>query len=174
MEGFWPLLPFLKGMRGMKRSEPKIERGTVIGIPLPDGSYVISQVYSAGVNFYLFIFRALGNGLFDEGLLNQAPILGSWTNDAEVYRWSWKLFEKHPVAEGIFEEPSYKVFLQGVEHRESFDGKRFVPFAGKEDDGAVFRKVRSPALVQAVVEAYFGHGEWLASYDAMRLGPRVE
>lgn len=156
-----------------KQTEPKIERGTIIGIPLSDGSYVLSQVYSPGINFYLLIFNAIETGPFDERLLDQSPVLGSWTNDAQVYRGAWKLLGYRPLAEGIFEEPSYKVFLGGIEHRESFDGNRFVPFVGAEDDGAVFRKVRSPALVQAAVEARFGRGEWLASYDSMRLGARL-
>lgn len=156
-----------------KKTAPKIERGTVIGIPLSDGSYVISQVYSSGINFYLLIFTGRGRDEFDESILTHKAILGSWTNDAEVYRGKWKLYGEYPISDGIFVEPQYKVFLSGVEHRESFDGSQFIPVNGDDDDGAVFRKVRSPALVQAIVEAYFGEGEWLASYDSMRLAPKM-
>jgi hypothetical protein len=150
----------------------KIGEGAVIAIPLGDGRWTLSQVYRPGVVFFLLIFDEVTDGLPDHPSINSRPILGSWTNDAEVYRGNWKLLGSLPVAASIFEEPEYTVLSGGKELVESFDGKTFRPRTVR-DEPLKNRKSRSPLLVQDATKAFFRLKEWVPYYDDMLLAPRA-
>lgn len=149
-----------------------IGEGAVLAIPLGDGRWTLSQVYRPGVVFFLLVFDDLSDALTDRPVLTGPPVLGSWTNDAEVYRGNWKLLTHLPVAAGIFAEPEYSVLRGGSSFVESFDGKTFRPSV-LGDGPLKNRKSRSPLLVEDATRAFFGLKEWAPHFDDMLLTPRV-
>lgn len=91
-----------------RRPSPKIGQGAIIAIPLGDGRWVLSQVYRPRISFFLLVFDRLSDSL-ELHPLTARPVLGSWTNDAEVYRGNWKLLGHASVTPGLFIEPEYAV-----------------------------------------------------------------
>lgn len=151
---------------------PKIGEGAVIAIPLGDGRWALSQVYHPGISFFLLVFNQVIDRLEAPPALAARPILGSWTNDAEIHRGNWKLLTHLPVAAGSFAEPEYSVLRGGESVVESFDGKAFRPrVAG--DESLKSRKSRSPLLVEDATRAFFGLKDWAPHYDDMLLAPRA-
>lgn len=155
-----------------RKATPKIGEGAVLAIPLGDGRWVMSQVYRPGVSFFLLIFGATTDDLSDLSAITGRPVLGSWTNDAEVYRGNWKLLTHLPVPAGIFTEPEYAVLISGKPMVESFDGKSWRPREAG-DMALLNRSTRSPLLVEGAVRAFFGLEDWLPTYEWMLLAPRT-
>lgn len=149
-----------------------IGEGAVLAIPLGDGRWTLSQVYRPGVVFFLLVFDEVSDALPDHPTITTRPVLGSWTNDAEVYRGNWKLLTHLSVAAGIFVEPEYSVLREGKSFVESFDGKMFRPSA-VGDESLTNRKSRSPLLVEDATRAFFGLKDWIPYYEDMLLAPRV-
>lgn len=156
----------------MAAKAKKIGHGAVLAIPLGDGRWTLSQVYRPGIVFFLLIFDEVSDGLSDNPSITTHPVLGSWTNDAEVYRGNWKLLGHLPIAAGIFQEPEYTVLSGGKQLVESFDGKAFRPRILR-DESLKNRKSRSPLLVEDATRAFFGLKDWVPYYDDMLLMPRV-
>ncbi len=92
----------------------------------------------------------------------------SWTNDAEVFRGNWRNLGIS-VPRGDIKLPEYKVFVDGVEMVESFDGEYLRRSDAVTDSGLAFKKVRSPLLVQDAVQAAFGLGDWKPGFQDMLL-----
>lgn len=155
-----------------RKATPKIGEGAVLAIPLGDGRWVMSQVYRPGISFFLLIFGEAADSLSDLSAITARPVLGSWTNDAEVYRGSWKLLAHLPVPAGIFTEPEYAVLVEGEPMVESFDGKSWRPREAG-DEALLNRSTRSPLLVEGAARAFFGLEDWLSTYERMLLGPRA-
>lgn len=149
-----------------------IGEGAVIAIPLGDGRWTLSQVYRPGIDFFLLVFDEVRDELPDHPTITTRPILGSWTNDAEVYLGNWKLLSPLPLAAGIFEEPEYAVLRGGEPFVESFDGKTWRPRTVR-DESLKNRKLRSPLLLEDATRAYFDLKEWVPYYDAMLLTHRA-
>lgn len=150
-----------------RKISPEIGEGAVLEIPLGDGRWALSQVYRPGISFFLLVFHRTSEGLLRPQDLTGHPILGSWTNDAEVYRGNWRLLSHCPVAPGIFVEPEYTVLSEGRQLVESFDGKRWRAKAAQGDEALKNRHSQSPLLVQAATRARFGLGDWMPIYDNM-------
>jgi hypothetical protein len=156
----------------MAKGGSAIGEGAVLAIPLGDGRWTLSQVYRPGIVFFLLVFDTLFDALPDSPVISGPPILGSWTNDAEVYRGNWRLLTHLPVADGIFAEPEYSVLIRGEPFVESFDGKAVRP--REAGDGSLRnRKSRSPLLVEDAAKAFFGLKDWALHYDEMLLTPRI-
>ncbi|MCA0368562.1 MAG: immunity 26/phosphotriesterase HocA family protein [Proteobacteria bacterium] len=154
----------------MAKGENTIGVGAVLAIPLGDGRWTLSQVYWPGVVFFLLVFNNVSDTLPSRPVISGSPILGSWTNDAEVYRGNWRLLTNLPVAAGIFAEPEYSVLIGGEPFVESFDGRAFRPrVAG--DELLKNRKSRSPLLVEDATRSFFGLQDWAPHYDDMLLAP---
>lgn len=156
----------------MASKAKNIGEGTVLAIPLGDGRWTLSQVYRPGIVFFLLVFDQVSDGLPDNPSITTRPVLGSWTNDAEVHRGNWKLLCHLPVAAGIFKEPEYTVLRGGQPVVESFDGQSFRPKTGR-DGSLKNRKSRSPLLVEDATRAFLGLKEWIPYYEEMALSPRV-
>lgn len=156
-----------------RKATPKIGEGAVIAIPLGDGRWALSQVYRPGISFFLLVLDQIIDGLEDPLVLTGHPVLGAWTNDAEVYRGNWTLLTHLPVAPGIFVEPEYTVIIAGETMVVSFDGTRMRAKAEWGDEALRNRSSQSPMLVQDATRAAFGIGAWEPFYDRMRLSPVV-
>jgi len=156
----------------MAATAKKLGEGSVLAIPLGDGRWTLSQLYRPGIVFFLLVFDEVSDGLPDKPSLTTRPVLGSWTNDAWVYRGNWELLGQLPVAAGVFEEPEYTVLSGGKQLVESFDGRAFRPRV-LGDQSLKNRKSRSPLLVEDVTRAFFGLKDWVPQYDDMLLTPRV-
>lgn len=138
--------------------------------PVGDGRWTLSQVYRPGVVFFLLVLDNVSDGLPNHPVIGGSPVLGSWTNDAEVYRGNWRLLTHLPVAAGTFAEPEYSVLICGEPFVESFDGTAFRPrVAG--DQHLKNRKSRSPLLVENATRAFFGLQDWAPYYDDMLFAP---
>lgn len=155
----------------MAKATKAIGEGAVLAIPLGDGRWTLSQVYRPGVAFFLLVFDELSDVLPDRPIITTRPVLGSWTNDAEVYRGNWKLLTHLPVAAGIFVEPEYTVLIEGAPFVESFDGKTFRPRV-LGDEALKNRKTRAPLTVEDATRAFFGLQDWTPYYEDMLLTPR--
>lgn len=155
-----------------RKATPKIGEGATIAIPLGDGRWALSQVYRPGISFFLLVFDQVIDRLEEPPVLASRPILGSWTNDAELHRGNWTLLTHLAVATGIFVEPEYSVLVEGRPFVESFDGKTFRPSL-PGDESLPHRKSRSPLLVEDATKAFFGLKDWAPYYDDMLLSPRV-
>jgi hypothetical protein len=156
-----------------RKATPRIGEGAVIAIPLGDGRWALSQVYQPGITFFLLVFDQVADGLDAPPVLTARPIIGAWTNDAEIYRGNWKLLTHRPVAPGIFVEPEYTVIIAGETVVESFDGKRRRAKAQSGDEALKNRSSQSPLLVQDATRAAFGLEAWKPFYDRLRLSPAV-
>ena len=156
----------------MAAKAKNIGEGAVLAIPLGDGRWTLSQVYRPGIVFFLLVFDEVSDGLPDNPSITTRPVLGSWTNDAEVYRGNWRLLGHLPVAAGIFKEPEYTVLSGGKQLVESFDGKTLRPRTVR-DGFLKNRKSRSPLLVEDATRAFFGLKEWVPYYEEMALSPRA-
>lgn len=144
--------------------------GRLIAVPVGDG-LVLGQVYKPGVSFFLLLFGFVESvGLAGEKLLSQ-PVLGSWTNDAEVFKGRWQVLGEQPIAPSRFREPSYRVLVNGSEMIESFDGSARRPIRHPDDDHLTSRKTRSPLLVEDAVRAFYGLGQWQTYYEPMLIYP---
>lgn len=155
-----------------RKATPKIGEGAVVAIPLGDGRWALSQVYRPGISFYLLVFARVSDELEAPLSLNARPVLGSWTNDAEVYRGNWKLLAHLPIAPKVFDEPEYAVLIDGKQMVESFDGKSWRTKTG--GDGSLRNRTsRSPLLIEDAARAFFGLKEWLPYYENMLLAPRL-
>lgn len=149
--------------------EPVIVRGSVLAIPLRDGDWALGSVISPGINFFIGFsiirFRAPLNA---DDIIDKKLKMFSWTNDAEVYRGNWRNVGVSIPNDDIY-LPEYRIFIDGVEMIESFDGeflRRPDPVA---DSKLAFRTVRSPRLVQDAVQAAFGLGDWKPEFQDMLL-----
>lgn len=156
-----------------RRATPKIGEGAVTSIPLGDGRWALSQVYRPGISFFLLVLDQAIDRLKGPLVLTGHPVLGSWTNDAEICRRNWTLLTHFPVAPGIFVEPEYTVIIAGETMVESFDGTRMRAKAAGGDEALGNRSSQSPMLVQDATRAAFGIGAWKPFYDRMRLRPVV-
>ncbi|HEX8471721.1 MAG TPA: hypothetical protein VF633_11465 [Brevundimonas sp.] len=154
-----------------RKASPEIGEGAVIAIPLSDGRWALSQVYRPGISFFLLVFDQVSDRLEDPLVLTGRPILGSWTNDAEIYRGNWKVLTHRPVAPSIFVEPEYTFIIDGETMVESFDGTRRRAKAACGDEALRTRSSQSPLLVQDAARAAFGIEAWKPVYDRMRLQP---
>jgi hypothetical protein len=155
-----------------RKSTPKIDQGAVIAIPLGDGRWALSQVYRPGISFFLLVFEEAIDDLDNLPPLTGRPIIGSWTNDAEVYHGNWKLLTHSPVACGIFVEPEYTVLREGKPWVHSFDGTQWRPKAERGDEGLRNQSSQSPLLLQDSIRAFFGLQAWLPIYDKILLRSR--
>lgn len=154
-----------------RKTTRKLDKGAIIAIPLGDGRWALAQVYRPGISFFLLVFDQTIDRLEEPPVLAARPILGSWTNDAEIYRENWKLLTHLPVAAGVFVEPEYSVLVRGKPVVESFDGKTFRPSVSG-DESLTARKSRSPLLVEDATKAFFGLKDWSPHYEGMLLVPR--
>lgn len=146
-----------------------IDEGTVLAIPIRTGEWALSQVLYPGVKFYLGIgLKAFGEPLSADLIEALQLELFSWTNDAEVYKGNWINLGVHDIIyHGSY--PEYRITIEGQDFVEDFFGNTLRRFNPAKDVGLRFRKVRSPLLVQDAVRAAVGTGEWLNTFEEMRL-----
>lgn len=155
------------GQASKKPQLARIDRGSVLAIPVSSAEWALGQVICPGTNFYLGVALVGFNYLptADE-IGGKSMGLFSWTNDAEVFRGGWKNLG---VLSGVPELalPEYKIFIDGRAAVETFDGRSVRPFDNSRDAKLTFRKIRSPLIVQDAVQAALGHGKWKAGMEEM-------
>lgn len=151
------------------KSDPIIVRGSVLAIPLEGDDWALGSVISPGTNFYIgFSIERFREPLNADDIIGKDLKIFSWTNDAEVFRGNWKNLGISAPREDI-DLPEYRVFVDGVEMIESFDGEYLRRPNVATDSRLTFRKVRSPLLVQDAVQAVFGLGDWKPGFQDMLL-----
>lgn len=151
------------------KSSPIIARGSVLAIPLKKNDWALGYVISPGTNFYIgFSVDRFREPLNADDIIGKDLKIFSWTNDAEVFRGNWKNLGISEPRDDI-KLPEYKVFVNGVEMIESFDGENLRIPDKITDSMLAFRKVRSPLLVQDAVQAVFGLGDWKPGFQDMLL-----
>nr|WP_294170191.1 hypothetical protein [uncultured Sphingomonas sp.] len=107
-----------------------------------------------GTAFYLGIAqRAFGALPTAEQIDGSQLTTFAWTNDAEVYRGNWKLLGSHAMQSTVNPDTAYKIVISGQMMVEGLNGQLLRPFDPEKDGGLEYRKVRSPLLVQDLVQA---------------------
>ena len=150
-------------------SETIIVKGSVLSIPLGDGSWALGSVVYPGINFFIgFVIYRFHEPLIADDIIGKKLKIFSWTNDAEVFRGNWRNLGISIPIEDV-DLPEYRVFVDGVEMIESFDGELLRHPDVRADSKLAFRKVRSPLLVQDAVQAAFGLGDWKPGFQDMLL-----
>ena len=150
-----------------KKVKAKIQKGTVVAIPVSDNKFAISQIYKEGVVFYIIVYEGLKQ--LQDLVINpgEKVVLATWTNDAEIYRGRWIVVGDAPLEVKVL-EPEYQVLVGGKAMAESFDGKSRRPVTAQ--DRLHSRKSRSPLILEDAVRAFHGLRAWSSSYDDMLVG----
>lgn len=143
--------------------------GTVIMVPATGDNYLIAQIVFPGVSFYLVGFR----GIYSEAdsfdpVLKTSPIIGAWTNDAEIYKGRWKNRSAGKVYYTKFRSISYKYMNNGQLFRQSFDGET-IQGGRPGDERLPFKLSISPLLFGKALCAVNGIGEWKSYYEKLLL-----
>lgn len=146
----------------------KIDRGTVLAIPLSAGEWALGQVICPGINFYIGVslkmFKEPLSAKCIEGLTFD---MFSWTNDAEVFNKSWKNLGKYDL-QWHGRLPEYKLGPPGEEIVESFCGLKLRDYHSELDKDVHYKTINSPLLCQDAIQAAFGMREWKPIYDHMK------
>ncbi|MEN3376863.1 MAG: hypothetical protein V7604_2218 [Hyphomicrobiales bacterium] len=80
----------------------------------------------------------------------------------------WPILENVQYNLGEYPQPAFKIGWNGAMHVQSRDRTIFRPASPREVEMLRYRRVSSPAAVEAAVQAYFGIGEWEPRYDEIR------
>lgn len=136
-----------------------LQSGDLIGIPVNDRLYAVSQVHHPGTVFFLVVYNLYKENLdvrLDELLTR--PLLASWTTDAELYRKRWigPVSQKIPVKPI---SPIYKVHIKGKLVVEDVNGNFLRDFDPKTDSELTYRVSRSPITVEKFVKAIYSGGK---------------
>jgi hypothetical protein len=138
----------------MGKKAPKLDRGSVLGMPVGPDKWAVAQVLVPGIVFYLGAAPKVFDGLPEAKQIDGLPLsILSWTNDAEVYRGNWKLLGTYEVQRAVNPDIAYKVEVSGQMMVESFDGQSFREYDQETDGHLSYRSSRSPLLVQDMVQA---------------------
>ena len=141
----------------MERKALKLDRGSVLGIPVGPDKWALAQVLVPGIVFYLGAVPKAFDGLPEAKQIDGLRLsILSWTDDAEVYRGKWKLLGTYEVQTTVNPDTAYKVEVSGQMMVESFDGQSYRTYDPENDSHLSYRKSRSPLLVQDMVEAACG------------------
>ncbi|NBB51532.1 hypothetical protein GVN24_24915 [Rhizobium sp. CRIBSB] len=143
--------------------------GLTIKIPAAPDIYVVAQIVFSGVSFYAIGFEGLVGNSDEFGcIVKSPPIIGAWTNDAEIFKSRWIKSSLQDVYYEDFWDLKYKYMIGNELFTQSFDGKsRFI--GGPDDSCLPFKLSVSPIIFGRALCALNGFGEWKSYYDKLRL-----
>jgi hypothetical protein len=153
----------------MTSIETKI--GDVFLIPLNGKGWAAAQVVSAwNEELYVAVFDGTkeDNHINVEEVSLENPVFLVLTLDAKLWNGDWPIVGNVQSHLHRFPQPAFKVRQNGVVHIESRDRSRSRPASTSEAELLRYRTVSSPAVIEAVVQAYFGVGEWQEGYEKYR------
>jgi hypothetical protein len=116
--------------------------------------WALAQVLVPGICFYLGAAAVPFDAMPDAAKINGLPLsIFSWTNDAEVYRGNWKVLGIYALQSSAAPPIEYKIGMPEGMMVEAFGGEILRSFDPETDAHLEYRTIRSPLLVQDMVQA---------------------
>jgi hypothetical protein len=93
------------------------------------------------------------------------PVFAAITLDALLFHGFWPIVANDKEGIDALCRPRYKIRIDGRTCIETFSGDQVRAASPEEEDQLAFRNISAPIIIDKVVKAYFGEGEWDPQFE---------
>ncbi|MEU6349496.1 hypothetical protein ABZ896_09235 [Streptomyces sp. NPDC047072] len=150
----------------------KYHKGDLLSIPVTEGRIAMAQIVEKlGGNVLLAVYPELLDATAPGDLASvelDEPIFLVETMDQNIRERVWPVAGNREVPRDI-KVPVYKVWVEppGEYRVQHIDGTLGAPLSPEEASRMKHQKSYSPAVVEAALRGFHGHGPWHRTYDEL-------